>query len=161
MITKRDRLEAMAREWRQYADSHSGERAETFAHCSRVLLEALRGSPVPHTTLMADRPEQAPQADELAELRRFVDHARAVVNAAIEMYPHARSSKLNDALDAMNTEALRQATKPQQAPHGALGVAEMAQMLTTARAPDRCTPFEHEVTGLPFSGTSKPDKPGT
>jgi hypothetical protein len=120
------------------------------------------GNPVAvRYALAADRPEQAPQADELAELRRFVDHARAVVNAAIEMYPHARSSKLNDALDAMNTEALRQATKPQQAPHGALGVAEMAQMLTTARAPDRCTPFEHEVTGLPFSGTSKPDKPGT
>jgi hypothetical protein len=50
--------------------------------------------------------------------------------------------------------------EPEQAPHGALGVAEMAQMLTTARAPDRCTPFEHEVTGLPFADTTKPEEPG-
>jgi hypothetical protein len=54
MITKRERLEAMAREWHQYAESHSGVRAETFSHCSKVLRDALAGAPVPHTTLMAE-----------------------------------------------------------------------------------------------------------
>lgn len=57
--------------------------------------------------LLADRPEQAPQGvpDELAELRRFVDRARAVVAAAINMYPHARSRELNEALGAMAADA--------------------------------------------------------
>ncbi len=59
MITKRERLEAMVREWRQYADSHSGERASTYAYCSRMLFAALRGEPVPQSNV---EPQAAPDA---------------------------------------------------------------------------------------------------
>jgi hypothetical protein len=89
MITKRERLEAMAREWRQYADSHSGERAETFAHCSRVLLDALRGEPVPHTTLMADRPAATETKHQVYE----ADCARCVKDGyACGVFPAADQS---------------------------------------------------------------------
>lgn len=70
MITKRDRLEAMACEWQQYADSHSGERAEVLAHCSRMLLAALHGGPIPQTTLPTDQsaPTETPSG-KLFELQ--------------------------------------------------------------------------------------------
>lgn len=73
-------------------------------------------------------------------------------------FPPEQQLQLSEILDAAEREAARAigADQPAATETAPLGVGEIADMLTTARAPDRCTPFEHEVTGLPFEAETAP-----